>query len=516
MTRLDIIGGGPAGAFTARLAALRYPDWEVRLFERLAPDDTFGFGVGLTHALLEAVHKADPAIHQRLLAATLKFSSAEFRVDAGTTNFLQFHSGAIRRSELLRILLEGAADAGAEVNIGSVVHVDDVREGADIVVGADGLSSSTRTRFEPQFGVTTTLGRGVFIWCAADIELEGTVFQPVDTPAGTFVMHAYPYSKGLSTFVIEASLETIERAGFTDRDWTSDGASDDEALDYLSEAFAKVLMGARFFGNRSRWSHFTTLQCRNWSYQNVVLIGDAVATVHPSLGSGTKVAMESAIALVDQLKAVGSETPHKVLLEYTRSRRRQVQRLQDRAQRSQLWWESFTNRKEMSAPRLAFAYLSRAGVVSLDRLAATDPALVAQAAADFSGAAPTAVPSRDLTPWVLRQPFDTTELTLPTRVLASGVDGATPIEVTSGDAWGPDGDDYVRQVRNQLQNGTHVVTLTGGNDRGAIMDRLAVAERVKLETHGVVAIRASADHDDLVADGILAGRADLVQLDSDA
>ncbi|WP_353319637.1 FAD-dependent monooxygenase [Mycobacterium sp.] len=512
---MDIIGGGPAGAFTARLAALQYPDWEVRLFERLAPDDTFGFGVGLTRALLEAVHNADPAIHQRLLAATLPFSSAEFRVDTGTTSFLQFHSGAIRRSELLRILLEGAAEAGAEVNIGTVAHVDDVRDGADIVVGADGLSSSTRTRFESQFGVTTTLGRGVFIWCAADIELEGTIFQPVETPAGLFVIHAYPYAKGLSTFVIEASVETIERAGFTNRNWTSDAASDDEALEYLSKAFTKVLKGARFFGNRSRWSHFTTLQCRNWSYQNVVLIGDAVATVHPSLGSGTKVAMESAIALVNQLKALGTRAPHKLLLEYTRNRRRQVQRLQDRARRSQLWWESFARRKDMSGPRLAFAYLSRAGVVSLDSLAAVDPGLVAQAAADFSGAAPTAVPTRDLTPWVLRQPFDTAGMTLPTRVLSRGVDGATTIEVTSGDAWGPDGDDYVRQVRSQLHNGTQVVTLTGGNDRGEIMDRLAVAERIRLETHGVVAIRASADHNVLVADGILAGRADLVQPDSD-
>jgi anthraniloyl-CoA monooxygenase len=111
MTRLDIIGGGPAGAFTARLAALRFPDWNVLLFERQPPDDTFGFGVGLTRALLKAIHDAVPGIHQRLSAGSRPFSSTEFPVEKGTASFGQMHSGAIRRSELLRILLDGAHEA---------------------------------------------------------------------------------------------------------------------------------------------------------------------------------------------------------------------------------------------------------------------------------------------------------------------------------------------------------------------------------------------------------------------
>lgn len=518
MARLDIIGGGPAGAFTARLAALRYPDWKIRLYERLPPRDTFGFGVGLTRSLLKAVHNADPAVHDRLLQATRPFSSAKFHLEQGTVSFGQFHSGAIRRSELLRLLLESAAEAGAEVEIGTVATVDDLRETADIVVAADGLSSSTRQRLLPAFGATTTMGRGVFIWCAAEITLDGTAFEPVQTADGLFVAHAYPYADGLSTFVIEAGAHTIRRAGFSDRQWSSDSESDDAALAYLSNAFSKLLGGARFFGNRSRWSHFTTLRCENWSHENIVLIGDAAATVHPSLGSGTKVALESAIALVDSFADLADMPPEKVLLNYGRSRKPQVNRLQDRAQRSQLWWESFECRKDLSGPRLALAYLSRAGVVSLDSLAASEPDLAARAVDDFCGTWPD-VPAEDISEWVLARPFDSATASLPTRVLpaepdptADHVPGVAAIDIASGDAWGPYGDEYLRQAKHCLADGAQIVALTGGDNRGAVMDRLAVAERIRRETSGVIAVRATPEHHNLVADGIVAGRTDLLQL----
>lgn len=252
--RVEIIGGGPAGAFTARLLALRHPDWRVRLFERLPPDDTFGFGVGLTHGLVRGVQDADPAVTSRLLAAAHSFRSMRFEVPQGTVEFGQSHHGAIRRAELLRILLDSAAEAGAEVVIGRSVTVDELSADADLVVGADGLSSEVRAKFADEFGAETRQGRGAFIWCGAEVELDGTVFTPAETEAGTFVAHAYPYDRGLSTLVIEASQESVERAGFTGRTWVSDGESDDEALAYLSDAFSGLLKGRKLFGNRSRWA----------------------------------------------------------------------------------------------------------------------------------------------------------------------------------------------------------------------------------------------------------------------
>jgi anthraniloyl-CoA monooxygenase len=513
---VKIIGGGPAGAFTARLAALRHPDWTVEVFETLPPNDTFGFGVGLTRALLRAVQVADPVIFDRLMAATFPFSSASFSLPQGTTEFGQFHSGAIRRSELLRILLESAAEAGADVKIGQSVHVDDLMEEAEIVVGADGLSSSTRARFAPQLGVHQSNGRGAFIWCAADADLDGTVFHPVQTSAGTFVAHAYPYAPGLSTFVIEASVDTLERAGFVNRTWESESASDDEALDYLSDAFDALLKGGRFFGNRSRWTHFTTLACDRWSYRNVVLLGDAVATVHPSLGSGTKVALESAIALIDYLDTAEGQPVSDALAGFSRSRRPSVARLQERAARSQLWWESFPERVNLSPSRVALAYLSRAGVVSLDSLAKTDPLLAANAIADFADIPVDEVPDSHLTDWVLNLPLNTEAIKLedrrlPTRSAGDEPTGIATIEVTSGDAWGPHGEDYLDLARDHLQLGATVIALHGGDTRSDVMDRLAVAERIRGETGSVVAVRARRDHQDIVADGIVAGRTDLIQ-----
>lgn len=520
MALVDIIGGGPAGAFTARLTALRHPDWTVRLFERLPPDDTFGFGVGLTRALLRAVHHADPTVHDRLLAATFPFSSANFSLANGTISFGQFHSGAIRRSELLRILLDSAAEAGAQVHVGSVADVDDLRGDADIVVGADGLSSSTRERFAEHLGVQTTQGRGAFFWCAADVELDGTVFHPVETPDGVFVAHAYPYAPGVSTFVIEAGRDTLDRAGFTNQVWESDSASDEDALEHLSRAFVKLLGGARFFGNRSRWTHFTTLECQRWSHENVILIGDAVATVHPSLGSGTKVALESAIVLADHFDTLQDRSIPQALQDFTRVRHPAVSRLQDRAKRSQLWWESFPARMHLSPARLAIAYLSRAGVVSLDSLAQSEPALAAEAISDFAGVPTTAIPEGNLSQWVLDLPFADDTLSVADRrinALDLGTDrgGVATIEVTSGDAWGPDGDRYLQLATEKRQAGARVVTLAGGSSRADVMDRLAVAERIRTETQSPVAIQVRNDQLGIVADGIVAGRADLVQLQPD-
>jgi anthraniloyl-CoA monooxygenase len=506
--RVEIIGGGPAGAFTARLLAMRHPDWRVRLLERLPPDDTFGFGIGLTHGLVRSVRDTDPEVTSRLLAAAHPFGSMRFEVPQGTAEVRGSHHGGIRRSKLLRILLDSAAEAGAEVVIGRSVTVDQL-SGADLVVGADGLSSAIRTKFAGELGPEATLGRGAFIWCGAEVELDGTVFTPVETEAGTFVAHAYPYATGLSTCVIEASQETLQRAGFTRREWSSEGESDDAALAYLSDAFSDLLKGARLFGNRSRWGHFTTMTCSRWHTGNVVLLGDAVATVHPSLGSGTKVALESAIALADALDENGDAPLHAALPVFERNRRPKVERLQDAAQRSQLWWESFTERAELSPSRLAVAYLSRAGVVSLADMVTAMPELTSQASADYAGVAPGQVSLPDITDWVLNNPIETDGVRFHQRIVAASADVAT-IEIESGDAWGDQADQYVEQARAHVRAGARLIRLSGGYSRPAVLDRLAVAERLRRELRVAVGVTIDGRHADLAAVGLVAGRTDLV------
>lgn len=511
MTRhVDIIGGGPGGAFTARLLALRHPDWRVRLFERLPPDDTFGFGVGFTHGLVRGLREADPVVTARLTAAMHPFSSARFEVPQGTVDFGQSHSGGIRRAKLLRILLDSAAEAGAEIVVGRAARVEDLEADADLVVAADGLSSATRNRSAGEFDADTKLGRGAFIWCAAEVELDGTVFTPAETEAGIFVAHAYPYDRGLSTFVIEASQATLERAGLTGRHvWSSDAESDEEALAYLSDAFGGLLKGGKFFGNRSRWSHFTTLTCRRWHSGNVVLLGDAAATVHPSLGSGTKVALESAIALADAIDEAGEASPAAALPVFERNRRPKVDRLQDTAQRSQLWWESFTARRDLSPSRLAVAYLSRAGVVSMTDLVATMPELAGQACADYAGVDRGQVRLDDITAWVLNNPVESGDLRLPGRLVETGADAVT-IGIECGDAWGEQADAYVRMARDHVRAGARLIRLTGADRRNAVLDRLAVAERLRRELPVAVGVTVGEQYLDLAAVGLVAGRTDVV------
>jgi anthraniloyl-CoA monooxygenase len=512
--RVEIIGGGPAGAFTARLLARRHPGWRVRLFERLPPDDTFGFGVGLTHGLVRSLKRADPEVAERLQAASHPFASMRFEVPRGIIRFGQSHSGAIRRARLLRVLLDSAEEAGAEVVIGRSAAVGEIAGDADLIVGADGLSSEVRAEYAAAFGPATKSGRGAFIWCAAEVELDGTVFIPAETEHGTFVAHSYPYDRGVSTFVIEASQRTVERAGFIGRAWASGGESDEAALEYLSRAFRPLLQGARFRGNRSRWTHFTTLTCRQWHTGNVVLLGDAAATVHPSLGSGTKVALESAIALAEAIDAVGDGPLAAALPVFERNRRPSVERLQDSATRSQLWWESFTARGDIAPARLAVAYLTRAGVVSLADVAATMPDLARQACADYAGVTLGEVPADDIIGWVLDRPIEAGGVRFPRRLLTGTPHPgeAARVEVTFHDAWGEEGDGYLEQAREHVRAGRRLIWLDGGKSRLAVLDRLTIAERLRMELPVCVGVTVHRSHVDLAAAGLVAGRTDLAWL----
>jgi len=269
-------------------------------------------------------------MYDDITGAAHSFASGGFRLPQGEVRLGRFHSGAISRTRMLRLLLNGALDVGVQVEIGRERDVIDALDDADLVIAADGASSATRNRFREEFGAEVTPGRGRYIWCGAVARLDSTVFLPVTTPDGLFVAHAYPYGETRSTFVIEASTETLDRAGFGDRQWSSNGASDDEALTYLSKAFSELLDGGSFSGNRSRWGRFNTVRCARRHHDKIVLLGDAATTAHPSLASGTKIATESAIALADALAPLKDE-PFSVGLErFEAARRPEVERLQER------------------------------------------------------------------------------------------------------------------------------------------------------------------------------------------
>jgi anthraniloyl-CoA monooxygenase len=522
--RVGVIGGGAGGLFTARLLALRHPGWHIKVYERLEPRGTFGFGIGLTDSTLTAVEAVDPETREVIDRHAFRFSTGEFRLPDTTVTIPGFHNGvSIARASLLTALVSQAQRAGVELCIGQSADPDEIRRETDLVVAADGVSSLSRQRYADTFRPEITEGRGQYIWCGAEATLPGTVFMPVETPAGVFTAHAYPYAAGRSTIVIETESETLDRAGLgrLDISGADPSESDVKSLEFLTEIFEPLLSGHELLGNRSRWSRFRTLRCRCWVYENVVLVGDSSATADPSLGSGTKLALESAIALADALGDEGQAAPRECLDRFESARRPAIERLQRLATQSQLWWDSFPRRMHRLDPaQVATAFLTRAGAVHLDEVRGAGSELVRTAAGGWAGVDLAAVPTEDLSGWVLGRPLRAGGLELPTRLL--DLSAASPelltqfgqqLPVTFGDPWGQEADALLSSARELVRSdGVRVVLLSGSDDRQAVLDRVQVGERLRLELGILVAVTATESHLQDVAAALVAGRIDLACL----
>ena len=531
LQRVAILGGGPAGLYAARLLKLKQPSLDVTVYERNDPSATFGFGVALTGATQQNLAAADPPTWEGLRAIGVPLDRQEFRVPGGVATIRGGRSLGMGRAALLGVLFDHAEQAGVVVEIGER-DPDDVD--ADVLLACDGANSAVRNQRAGEFGARVEVGRELYLWCGTDFALPN-VFIPVSTEHGTFVAHAYAYGPDRSTMLIETDEATWRAAGFdvtsASLDGDRSGASDEASLRYLEKAFAAHLDGHRLLGNRTRWQRFHSVRCTRWYHGRTALVGDAAHTAHYSLGSGTKLAMEDAIVIAQCLGS--GEGVDDAFARYEATRRPAVARIQDLARRSQLWWESFPRRSSRPAAQTAVAYMTRAGNVSVGDLAGTNPDLVATALASFAGADRQSVPSGDPAPWVLEQPFTWKGRRFPGRLLADPlpplykhVAPATPeavrcarlspedvvvavVSADVSDAWGPEADAVIDRVRAILAAGADGVRLAEGGDRQALLDRLALGERVRLETGALVVVEGSEEfYADLVA-GLASGRADL-------
>jgi 2-polyprenyl-6-methoxyphenol hydroxylase-like FAD-dependent oxidoreductase len=495
--RVAVLGGGPGGLYAARLLKLANPACDVRVYEQGDPGSTFGFGVGLAAGTQRKLEAADPDTLRDLVAAGLRHDMT-MRVGADSVRVHNDRLIGIARTELLAVLQRHAEKAGVELDFGTRRAAGDLD--ADLVVAADGVGSATREN--GSFGARIDVGKGLYLWCGTDFALDDAVFAPVETEYGTFVTHAYPYSGGRSTFLIETDEETWRRAGFdtttADLGAAAGTESDETSLRFLEQAFAEQLRGHPLIGNRTRWLRFRTVHCARWSSGNTVLLGDSAHTAHFSIGSGTKLAMEDAIALVDALGE--AETADAAFARYEQVRRPAVERLQELARRSRLWWESFPSRTGLPVERLMVAYMSRAGNVPLDRFATTAPDVVGTALEQYGGEPATG----DLTGWVLGRPLVHGGRRFPDRTAVPELEALT---CALDDPWSPEGDALVARARD-----TDGVLVTGSPARPALLTRLDLAERVRLETGVLTAVEGPAELRDDLADGLVSGRTDLVVL----
>ncbi len=479
LNRVAVLGGGPGGLYAARLLKLAHPACEVDVYEQGTAATTFGFGVGLAPGTQRNLYAADADSLTAILDRS-RHHDMSLRVGDAVAEMPNDSLRAIARSTLLEVLQAHARAAGVRLHLGARVDIDHLD--ADLVVAADGISSATRDRWADNFGVHVDVGEALYLWCGSDFAVPSALFMPVETEAGTFVTHAYPYAADRSTFLIETDEATWRAAGFEATTHAlSDGApdaSDQIALDYLTAAFAEPLEGHRLIGNRTRWMRFRTIRCDRWSHGNVVLLGDAAHTAHYSIGSGTKLAMEDAIALVAAIDA--ADNVPDALAAYEAARRPAVEHLQEVAERSRRWWDTFPDRLDVPVNRLLVAYMTRAGKVSLTRFADSTPSVVRDALAEFAGGPVPDDVLDDIEKFVLSRP---------------------------GSRGGVEFDDRV----SPLPAGS-TVRLDGPADRDALLDRLDHAERVRQQEPLPVTVVGPEEHlDDLVA-GLVAGRTDKIEV----
>jgi anthraniloyl-CoA monooxygenase len=511
--RVAVIGGGPAGLYAARLLKRRHPRWDVTVFECQPPGATFGFGVALHRHALRRLETADAQSIEEIAATGHPLGTWTLRRGSQTLRVVNDHGFGVSRVRLLGVLEKHARAAGVRMETGRVVSLDDVTD-ADLVIGADGVGSATRKRLANELGVTLESGKLAYIWCGADLPIDGMLLSLAQTTYGALTTHVMPYGDGRCTFQVDADTETVKQLGpgeSSERSAQRD--SDHGTLALLERVFADILEGQKLRSNRSRWATFTTVTCRRWSHGNVVLIGDAAHTAHYTVGSGTRLAMEDAADLADALD--GAESLTDAFLGFEQARRPAVSRLQWRAERSQTWWSSIGARVDLPLPQLFLSYLSRTGATRLSDLASTNGELVADCMRAFAGIEPC---GGDIAEQVLAQPFQWNDHSLATRV----VDEATlskdrtvaTLPIEDARPWSEESQRLVARARGLADDGVSLVRLTGPPERRALLDRLDVAEQLRLQA-GVSTIVAgpSPAREDLAL-GLLAGRADLVEVPS--
>jgi 2-polyprenyl-6-methoxyphenol hydroxylase-like FAD-dependent oxidoreductase len=373
--RIAVIGGGPGGLYFAYLWKKHHPDAQVDLFEQNAADATWGFGVVFSEQALEFLRADDPdtvdAIAPRMESwnnITLKLRDDSVEIDG-----VGFSS--IGRLDLLTILRQRARVAGVTLRYETMIQRVDHLTGYDLIVAADGLNSLVRRTFEGDFGTSLSYSSNKFVWYGTPKPFQTLSQTFVQTERGAFNAHHYRYSPSMSTFLVECDRATWQAYGFAYKD-----AEQSRAV--CEEVFADTLGGRPLLSNKSVWRNFPWVWNEHWSFKNMVLIGDALHSAHFSIGSGTRLAIEDAIALAKALEAEAHVST--ALARYQAERQPIVKKLVAAARTSAEWYENFAGHMKLDPMDFAYSYITRSGRIDDGRLRAMSPSFMARYEAEKS------------------------------------------------------------------------------------------------------------------------------------
>jgi 2-polyprenyl-6-methoxyphenol hydroxylase-like FAD-dependent oxidoreductase len=364
--KMLIAGAGPAGLYLAYLVRRQLPAWEVRVVEQNARDSTFGFGVVFSEQALDFLRADDPETYDRITPAMEAWTDITI-VHRGTPVVIDgIGFSAIGRLKFLQLLRSQLEDAGVSPEYGFVLGEKENLHAFDLVVAADGANSIVRKMAD--FGTTIVPLSNKFAWFGTTRVFDTLTQTFVENEAGTFNAHHYRHAPDMSTFVFECDAATWVRAGFA-------GMDEPSTLAYCERVFADTLRGHKLMSNKSVWRNFPKVRNARWAVGNTVLLGDAQRTAHFSIGSGTRLAMEDAIALAKALAACREDLPA-ALTAFEAARRPVVEKLAAAADASGAWYERFAEHMKLSPRDFAWSYIQRSGRIDPARLRKLSPRFV--------------------------------------------------------------------------------------------------------------------------------------------
>ena len=434
--RIAVIGGGPGGLYFSSLVKQLDPEADITVWERNAPDDTFGFGVVFSDQTLSGIKASDQSLFEDMGRSFAYWDDVDIDIDGVSFTVAGNGFAAMSRKELLHVLQRRAADHGVPVHyLTEAPPIEELMAEYDLVIACDGINSAVREKFASEFGTTVDPRACKYMWLGTDLVFEAFEFFVRNTPYGVMQIHAYPMDAQMSTFIVEMHEDVWRAAGFDAVDAASlpPGVSDEASIARVKEIFADILGDHSLVANNSKWVTFRTIRNQTLVHDNLVLMGDAAHTAHFSIGSGTKLAMEDALALAACLRE--QPTVEAALKAYDQERGPVIKSTQRSAQASLEWFEELDQYSGQDPVQFAFNLMTRSRRITYGNLQERDPAFVQQVDAWLlqheiaRGRVPEGTAS--VPPMFL--PYRVRDVVLPNRVAVSAMDMYSSVDGVPGD-----------------------------------------------------------------------------------